>query len=149
MAFGMDAGPEQQAEAARIAIAQDAAVVELEVVVLMLGRRKAGGGDPERARHAEMNQGVAAVGCEQKVFRAPRDAEDIGAGEPCFEAARDRLAQAAFAHDERGDPPSGNERFHAAARGFNFRQFRHGVRKWVVAEGTRRVRERVAVRCGP
>src|SRR3546814_5857320 len=61
---------------------------------LMIMRPERVGRDPPAARHAKMkDQGVAAIGFDQPVFRAPAKPAHPSAGQPLAQVDGDRAAQ--------------------------------------------------------
>jgi len=66
-----------------------------------------------------------AVRVDQQVLGAPAHAGDAASLERLLQAAWHRPAQAALAHDDARDSPSFEGRRDTAARGLDFREFRH------------------------
>ena len=106
-------------------VAQGEAVIgglDHEMIVLVVGL----GIDPPAPAHAEMkHHGPVAVGVNQAVLRAARQAGDRGAGQPLHQIRRERPAHIRPVGPRGDDPLPFKEPGKTADGGFDFGQFRH------------------------
>ena len=123
--------PQHEPEASRIVEAQHA-IAEHEVDVIVDAHRRVDRHHAQRAGHAEVDQQradeIGRVGrpaVDQNELSAAADGLDEGPGNGRGQCVRHALAQAGVAHDDRIDASSDDAGLDAAARDFDFRQFRH------------------------
>ena len=117
--------PEQAAEPARVVEAQQAAVVECDIDVVMRAYRRALRQHPQAAAHAQVHQRAAGGGIQQQVLGAPAHGIDALAGEPGLDLARNRPAQIRPAQHDARHFAIEQMRHQAAAGGFDFGQLGH------------------------
>src|SRR3990167_2016494 len=118
--------PEQRAEAPWIGVAQGQAGLQLDVHMLVLGRRQATLDQAQVAGHAQVTDQTAGLGLNQQVFGAPLDTLDALAGQAHIQVFGNRPAQTTLAHNHSANPLTFEKGRDTAAGGFDFRQFGHG-----------------------
>ena len=132
------AGPVQAAEAARVGQAQDTLLAEDKVNVVVFPDGCCGIDNTQTSGHAEMHDGRAASGAKQQVLGTPADTVDGLSREFLAEPCRYRPPQVGVAYDNPYHTFAGDVGCDAAAGGFDFGQFRHGVMiqaVWLVCAG--------------
>ena len=116
----------QQAKAARIDVAQNTTVIEEELGMGVSGTIR-GGGDDEAPAHSEVAKKDAfpVGGNDQVLCTAVHPDQGAAAQQASHGAPVQGIAQfrCMECHPDQGSPAE--ERFQAAARGFDFREFRH------------------------
>src|SRR5688572_1556545 len=117
--------PQHEPEAPRIAQPDGVAALEYEIEMIVLVGRRARIDQPEATRHAQMHDKRAASAADEQVFAAARDAAYRCAGYELGQAARDRHAQSAIAHNGAGYALIYEMRRKPAAGGLDFRQLGH------------------------
>ena len=126
MAFRRPQVPEHGTEAARVVITHQMSVIEDEVEVVVLLRRRVIRQDPHRAGHAQVHdQPLLVSEADQQVFGPPFDGADLQSRQFCGEVGVHRPAQARLAYRDGLDLPAGQVRRQSGADGFDFGQFGH------------------------
>ncbi len=129
--------PQHRAESPRIVIAQQRAVVEYDVdmIVRPAGRRVAE--DAKRSRHAEVNEQCRASCVEQQVLAAAIDAFDRASAHAGVEVRGNRPAQTRVVYVDPNHAPARDMRRDSTPGRFDFGEFRHpgepaidGMRRW-------------------
>jgi hypothetical protein len=122
--------PEQGAEAARVGEAQHASAVECEIHMVVRLRGCGGREHPQTARHAQVQDGAAALGVEQQVLGATPHLGNALTRQLATDRGGDGPAQIGAAQRGCHDPPALDVGRDAAAGGFDFGQLGHrGERK--------------------
>ncbi len=117
--------PQYRAKAAWVAQAQgDIAEHQVDVIVFL--RCRLGRYQPQAARHAQMDQQMAAAEIQQQVLAAPRDGAQTLADEGGALRMGQRITQRRHAKVGAGETAVEQRRRDAAPGDFDFRQFRHG-----------------------
>ncbi len=119
--------PQQAAESARVVEAQQAAVVQADVHVVVRAHRRIAGQHAQAAGHAQVQQRAADGGIKQQVLGAAAHALDGLPGEQRADLRRNRPAQVGATQDHAVDAAAFQVWGKAAAGGFYFGQFRHGA----------------------
>ena len=126
-----------EAEAPRIVVGDDPAVIQMQDDVVVPGilgalemegarSRRLRGLDAERAGHSEMReQRCPVVELEQKIFGAPRQPDDPPSRQALPEAGRKWKTNVPPPHLDAFDAGAGHRRLEAAPNGFDLGQFRH------------------------
>jgi hypothetical protein len=127
---GITRRPQHGAEAPRIVESQHAARRQTQIDVIVASRRNARGRHPQAAGHAQVDDEGAASGFHEQILGSSADPEDPLAGQFPIESAGYRPAQLALTDGDAVDDLAVQPGFDAAARRFNFGQFRHdrGIR---------------------
>ena len=123
--FHQPAKAHLRAESPRIVIAQQRAVVEYDVdmIVRPAGRRVAE--DAKRSRHAEVNEQCRASCVEQQVLAAAIDAFDRASTHAGVEVRGNRPAQTRVVYVDPNHAPARDMRRDFTPGRFDFREFRH------------------------
>ncbi|KAG0779222.1 hypothetical protein G6F22_010760 [Rhizopus arrhizus] len=117
--------PQQAAEAARVVEAQQAAIVEADVDVVVRTQRGITGQHAQAAGHAKVQHRAADGGVQQQVLCAPADVLDALTRQQLGHFRWNRPAQVGAAQDHPMHAATLQVRRQAAAGGFDFGQFRH------------------------
>ncbi|MNN45426.1 hypothetical protein D3C81_1597620 [compost metagenome] len=96
--------PEHGAETARVGVAQHQPRFQLDIDVLVLGRRQAQFDQAQVTRHAQVADQGADLGIDQQVLGAPLDANDTLPRQPHIQVFGDWPAQAPVTHHHAADP---------------------------------------------
>jgi hypothetical protein len=121
MPVGVRGGPQQEAEAPRIAESQRITVAQNHVEMIVIAGWFCLFYYAEAAGHAEVNDGGAPVGVEKEILGpTPHPCYRTARQHP-VDASRHGLTQLALANDYPGYRSVLDPRFNAAARRFNFR----------------------------
>ena len=126
-----------RAESPRIVIAQQRAVVEydIDMVVRPAGRRVVE--DAERSRHAEVNEQGRSTCVKQQILAAAIDALDRASPHAGVEVCGNRPAQSRVVYVDPNHAPARDMRRDSTPGRFDFGEFRHagepaidGMRRW-------------------
>ncbi len=120
-------GPVQAAKSARICETQCPAIVQLQVNVIVLSGGGAAVDKFQAAGHAKMQDGSACVCFQKQVLGTPADATYHLSREFLRKSPWHGPAKAPVADDDTPDSATCYMWRNAASRGFDFREFGHGV----------------------
>ena len=116
------------AEAARVVEADAAPRVEHDLDVIVGQALGVGLEHAQVPRHAEVHEQGPRVGLDQEVLGPAPDRADAPAGQLSLEGRRQPPAQAPLGNPDRDNPPAPQDGLKAAARRFDFGEFRHFLR---------------------
>src|SRR5690349_14728722 len=119
--------PQHRAEAPRIAVAKNGAIVERDVDMIVQRARRWLAPDAQRSCHAEVNEHRTVARAKQQVLAAPVDAIDDRALERFRKFGGNRPAQPPVVHVDPHDAPADHVRRDTAPRRFYFRKLGHGT----------------------
>ena len=116
--------PDERAEAARVG-EPELARAEDEIGMIVTARRRVALDEAQAARHAEMDQQMAASEFEEQIFAASLHGGEPAPDEPLGEAGGHGVTQTRRSQHGTFEQTSDEMLFDPAPGDFDFREFRH------------------------